>query len=219
MLKNIWRNYQRYIKVSGRESKLALIFGIIGALSETFSIYLLANLITNLDKKNLIINIKFLNQIFFSKEIYILLFLISAIFSALLYFFSNKNIVRAKCLIEKFVREEITNTALNLQWEYYIQMSQGDISKSILSEGQNISEGYMYFISAITYSFIAITYFIACLILVPDTFFILIIYAVFAFRIYLFYSRKADEFGKDLSNITSNIGKWTSSIFNNLKYL
>ena len=219
MIKNIWRNYKRYIKVAGKESKLAIIFGVIGALSETFSIYLLANLITNLDKKNLFISIKFLNQIVLSKEIYIFLFLISAIFSALLYFISNKNIVKAKCLIEKFVRKEITNLSLNIQWEYYIKMSQGDISKSILSEGQNISEGYMYFISAITYSFIAITYFFACLLLVPDTFFILIIYAIFAFRIYLFYSRKADQFGKDLSNITSNIGKWTASIFNNLKYL
>ena len=219
MLKNIWRNYKRYIKVSGKESKIALIFGIIGALSETFSIYLLANLITNLDKKNLIIDIKFFNQINFSKEIYILFFLISAIISAFLYFLSNKNIVRAKCLIEKFVREEITDLTLNIQWEYYLKISQGDISKSILSEGQNIAEGYMYFISAITYSFIAITYFFACLILVPDTFFILLIYAIFAFRIYLFYSKKADEFGKDLSKITSNIGQWTASIFNNLKYL
>ena len=129
-----------------------------------------------LDKKNLLISIKFLNQILISKEIYIFLFLISAIFSAILYFISNKNIVKAKCLIEKFVRKEITNLSLNIQWEYYIKMSQGDISKSILSEGQNISEGYMYFISAITYSFIAITYFSACLLLVPDTFFILIIY-------------------------------------------
>ena len=219
MIKNIWRNYKRYIKVAGKESKLAIIFGVIGALSETFSIYLLANLITNLDKKNLFISIKFLNQIVLSKEIYIFLFLISAIFSAILYFISNKNIVKAKCKIEKFVRKEITNLSLNIQWEYYIQISQGDISKSILSEGQNISEGYMYFISAITYSFIAITYFFACLLLVPDTFFILIIYAIFAFRIYLFYSRKADQFGKNLSNITSNIGKWTASIFNNLKYL
>ncbi len=219
MLNNIWRNYKRYIKVSNKESKLAVLFGVIGALSETFSIYLLANLITNLDKNKLIININFLNQVYFSKEIYILLFLISAILSAFLYFLSNKNIVRAKCQIEKFVREEITDLTLNIKWEYYIQISQGDISKSILSEGQNISEGYMYFISAITYSFIAITYFIACLILVPDTFFILIIYALFAFRIYLFYSRKADQFGKNLSNITSNIGQWTSSIFNNLKYL
>ena len=107
MLKNIWLNYKRYIKVSGKESKIALIFGIIGALSETFSIYLLANLITNLDKKNLIINIKFFNQINFSKEIYILFFLISAIISAFLYFLSNKNIVRAKCLIEKFVRKKL----------------------------------------------------------------------------------------------------------------
>ena len=100
MLKNIWKNYHRYIKITGKESKLAVIFGVIGALSETFSIYLLANLTTNLDKKNLFINIKFLNQIAFTKEIYIFLFLMSAILSALLYFLSNKNIVRAKCLIE-----------------------------------------------------------------------------------------------------------------------
>ena len=52
-----------------------------------------------------------------------------------------------------------------------------------------------------------------------NTFLMLIIYAIFAFRIYLYYSRKADKFGKDLSNITSNIGHWTSAIFNNLKYL
>ena len=219
MLKNIWENYYRYIKISNKESKLAIFSGIIGALLETFSIYLLANVITNLDKKNLVINIQSANQILFSKEIYILLFLISAIISATFYYFSNKNIVKAKCLIEKFVREEITDITLNIKWEYYLQISQGDISKSIISEGQNISEGYMYFISAITYSCIAFTYFIACLILVPDTFFILIIYALFAFRIYLFYSRKADEFGKDLSNITSNIGNLSSAIFNNLKYL
>ena len=74
MLKNVWINYQRYIKVAQKQSKLALIFGVIGALSETFSIYLLANLISNLDKNNLIINIKFLKQISFSKEIYILFF-------------------------------------------------------------------------------------------------------------------------------------------------
>ena len=74
MLKNIWKNYRRYINVSSKESKLAVILGIIGALSETFSIYLLANLITNLDKKDLLINIQFLDEIYFSKEIYILFF-------------------------------------------------------------------------------------------------------------------------------------------------
>jgi len=108
---------------------------------------------------------------------------------------------------------------LNIKWEYYLKISQGDISKSIISEGQNISEGYMYFLSAITYSIIAFTYFVACLILVPNTFFILIIYAFFAYRIYIFYSRKANLYGKNLSNMTSNIGKWTAAIFNNLKYL
>ena len=44
MLKNIWKNYSRYISVSQKESKLAVILGTIGALSETFS---------RLDEKNI----------------------------------------------------------------------------------------------------------------------------------------------------------------------
>ena len=219
MIKKIWTDYSRYLKVSQRESYLALSFGIIGALLETFSIYLLANLITNLGYKNSVIVIEGFNKFGLRKEICILIFFIAALLSAISYFISNKNIIIAKCQIERFVREEITDLTLNIKWEYYLKISQGDISKAIISEGQNISEGYLYFISAITYTFIAVTYLIACLILVPNTFLILLIYGIFAYRIYIYYSEKADYFGKNLSSITSNIGSWTSAIFNNLKYL
>ena len=219
MIKKIWKDYSRYLKVSRKESKLALSFGIIGALLETLSIYLLSNLITNLGYKNSIILIEGFNKFGLRKEICILIFFMAALLSAISYFISNKNIIIAKCKIERFVREEITDLTLNIKWEYYLQISQGDISKAIISEGQNISEGYLYFISAITYTFIAVTYLIACLIFVPNTFLILLVYGIFAYRIYIFYSEKADYFGKNLSSITSNIGSWTSAIFNNLKYL
>ena len=219
MIKKIWKDYSRYLKVSQKESNLALSFGIIGALLETFSIYLLANIITNLGYKNSVIVIEGFNKFGLRKEICILIFFIAALLSAISYFISNKNIIIAKCQIERFVREEITDLTLNIKWEYYLKISQGDISKAIISEGQNISEGYLYFISAITYTFIAITYLIACLILVPNTFLILLVYGIFAYRIYIYYSEKADYFGKNLSSITSNIGSWTSAIFNNLKYL
>ena len=219
MIKKIWKDYSRYLKVSQKESNLALSFGIIGAFLETFSIYLLANIITNLGYKNSVIVIEGFNKFGLRKEICILIFFIAALLSAISYFISNKNIIIAKCQIERFVREEITDLTLNIKWEYYLKISQGDISKAIISEGQNISEGYLYFISAITYTFIAVTYLIACLILVPNTFLILLVYGIFAYRIYIYYSEKADYFGKNLSSITSNIGSWTSAIFNNLKYL
>ena len=149
----------------------------------------------------------------------ILIFITFASLSAFLYYLSNKNVVKAKTKIERFVRDEITNLTLDIKWEYFLKLSQGDISKSIIAEGQNISEGFMYFISAINYSLIAFIYFITCLILVPESFLILIIYAIFAFRIYIFYSKKADKFGRRLSEMTTNIGKWSAAIFNNLKYL
>ena len=219
MIRNIWQNYKRYLNVANKESKFALAFGIFAAFFETLSIYLLANLITNLENNEFIINLKIFQLNYLSKEIHIIVFILSAAFSAFLYYLSNKSVVKAKSKIERFIRKEITDLTINIKWEYYLRLSQGDIAKSIISEGQNISEGFMYFLSSIIYSTIAITYFFACLILVPDTFLVLIIYAIFAIRIYVYYSRKADYYGKDLSKITSNIGKWTASIFNNLKYL
>ena len=218
MIRDIWKNYYRYTKVSKKESRFALLFGTLGAFLETFSIYLLANLITSLGYKNNNLKIGFLDLSNSTQETYII-FIISATLAAYIYFLSNKNIIKAKCATERFIREEITDLTLNIKWEYFLQISQGDISKSIISEGQNISEGYMYFLQAITFSLISIIYFISCLIFVPKTFFILIIYALFAFRIYIFYSKKTDKYGKNLSRITSNIAKWTSGIFNNLKYL
>lgn len=219
MIKQIWGNYYRYLKVSRTESYFALSLGVLGAFLETFSICLLANLITNLNNDNQYLNISNLTEIYLKKDLQIILFVISATSSAIIYFLSNKNIVRAKCKIERFIREEITNITLNVKWEYYLKLSQGDISKSIVSEGQNISEGFMYFLQSFTYALIAITYFFICLIFVPDTFLILIFYGFLAFRIYIYYSKKAMLLGKDLSNITSNIGNWTASIFNNLKYI
>ena len=48
---------------------------------------------------------------------------------------------------------------------------------------------------------------------------ILIFYAFIAFRIYKYYSKEANKLGRNLSLITSNIGKSSSAIFNNLKYI
>jgi ABC-type bacteriocin/lantibiotic exporter with double-glycine peptidase domain len=48
---------------------------------------------------------------------------------------------------------------------------------------------------------------------------ILVIYGFLAYRIYIYFSKQAILLGNDLSSITSNIGVWTASIFNNLKYI
>ena len=152
MIKQIWNNYCRYLNIAKKESFLAFTFGILGAFFETFSIYLLANLITNLDIEKSNFQIKYLETIFFNKNIIIIIFLLSAVFSALIYYLSNKYIIKAKCKVERLVREEITDLTLNIRWEYFLKISQGDISKSIIAEGQNISEGYMYFLQSLTES-------------------------------------------------------------------
>ena len=80
MINQIWKNYYRYLNLSRKESFLAFTFGILGAFFETFSIYLLANLITNLDIEKSNFQIKYLETIFFNKNIIIIIFLLSAVF-------------------------------------------------------------------------------------------------------------------------------------------
>ena len=134
-------------------------------------------------------------------------------------FISNKYLVVCKSKLERLIRRDITERTLELDWPYFINIDQGEISKKIIAEGEQISTGFMYFLSAIIFFFISITYFLICLFLVKNTLIILIFYAFIAFRIYKHYSIKASLLGKNLSLITSNIGKSSSAIFNNLKYI
>ena len=113
MFRNIWNNYYRYYRVSNKESNLAIIFGIFGAFLETFSIYILANIITSLGYANNEVNLKFLEFSNINLEIF-LIFIFSAILSAYLYYLSNKNIIKVKCIIERFIRQEITDLTLKL---------------------------------------------------------------------------------------------------------
>ena len=173
MLLTLWKNYSRYIRISDKETKISIICGILGAFVETTSIFYLSKIIIELNSNPTFKN----DKLDFSSPIilYTIIFILFGLCSAYIYFISNKNIIKAKSIVERHIREEITELTLKINWEYYIKISQGDIAKSIISEGQNISEGYMYFLSAITYICISIAYFLVCLILVPNTFFLLIL--------------------------------------------
>ena len=90
MINELWISYKRYIRISNKESIFAILFGILGAFFETIAIYLLANLITGIENKNVIINSNLIKLNLVNKEFAIIFFISAALFSAILYFFSNK---------------------------------------------------------------------------------------------------------------------------------
>ena len=85
MIKQLWSNYKRYISVSKHESILAVVFGIIGAFSETLSIYLLANLLTSIEKNKNILNTNIIELNSTNKEFTIVFFLISGLLLSLIH--------------------------------------------------------------------------------------------------------------------------------------
>ena len=214
MIKELSSCYFVFFKETKKESIIAIFTGIIGAITETIAIYFLSEVIKNLEY--LRISDKLLN-INLAKGPF--LFLVLSIISSIIFFISNKYLVICKSKLERIIRKDITQRIIELDWPYFINLDQGEISKTIISEGEQISTGFMYFLSAIIFFLISCTYFVICLFLVKNTLILLILYAFIAFRIYKYYSREASRLGKNLSLITSNIGKSSSAIFNNLKYI
>ena len=216
MIKELISNYSVFIKKTKKESLIAISSGIIGAITETIAIYYLSKIIRNLEYIKINPEI---NNSSFDLITGLIIFLVFSIFSSIIYFISNKYLVVGKSRLERIIRKEITERTLAIDWPYFIKLDQGEISKTIITEGEQISLGYFYFLSAITFLLISTTYFIICIFLVKNTLIILIFYALIAYKIYEYYSKKARRLGKNLSLITSNIGQSSSSIFNNLKYI
>ena len=214
MIKELSSCYFVFFKEIRRESIIAIVAGIIGAITETIAIYFLSDVIKNLEY--LRISDEFLNNNLANGPF---IFLVLSILSSIIFFISNKYLVICKSKLERIIRKDITKRIIELDWPYFINLDQGEISKNIIAEGEQISTGYMYFLSAIIFFLISCTYFLICLFLVKNTLILLIICAFIAFRIYKYFSREASRLGKNLSLITSNIGKSSSAIFNNLKYI
>ena len=218
MIKELFIGYSKFFVRTKEYSLVALFSGVFGAISETIAIFYLSEIIKVLEFKN---SISFNEEGILNTSIifYLLIFLSFSIISASIYFISNKYTVKSKSKLERIIRKEITDLTLEIDWPYFIQLDQGEISKTIIIEGEQIATGYMYFLSAISYILISLTYLIACLFLVRSTLLILIIYSLIAYNIFKYYSIKTKNLGRNLSSISSSIGKSSSAIFNNLKFI
>ena len=166
MIKQLISSYYGFLKETKKESIIAILTGIFGALTETIAIYYLSQIIRNLE--TLKINNTELN-LGINQEKGLFIFLIFAIISSIIFFISNKYLVICKSKLERIIRRDITERILNLDWPYFINLDQGEISKKVLAEGEQISTGFMYFLSAIIFFSISVTYLIICFFLVKNT--------------------------------------------------
>ena len=151
MIKQLISSYYDFFKEIKKESIIAILAGIFGALTETIAIYYLSEIIRNLE------NFKISNtelSLGINQEKGLFIFLIFSIISSIIFFISNKYLVICKSKLERIIRWDITERILELDWPYFINLDQGDISKMIIAEGEQISTGFMHFLSAVIFFFI-----------------------------------------------------------------
>ncbi len=218
MIRELINNYWEFIIRFKKEALVAILSSIIGAFSEAYSIYILVGIINEIKYNNVYAEGNSLLNT--ETNLYLLgFFIFFAVLASIMYFLSQKYALRIKSLVEKLVRDKTTEALMRMEWAYFLRLKQGDIAKSIIAEGEQISMGCMYVISGITYFCISLTYFCLSLFLVRDSLMLLILYSIFAFKIYEKFSQRAKRLGKNLSSITSTIGNTSGAIFGNLKYL
>ena len=90
MIKELFLNYSSFVKVTKKESIIAIFSGIIGAITETVAIYFLAEIIRNLEylklsDKDLNLDINLAEGA--------LIFLIFCVASSIIFFIYNKYLV------------------------------------------------------------------------------------------------------------------------------
>ena len=130
MIKELFISYSKFFLKTRKYSSIALFSGVFGAISETIAIFYLSEIIKIIEFKNSISfkeeGILNNNNIFF----YLIIFLSFSIISASIYFISNKYTVKSKSKLERIIRKEITDLTLEIDWPYFIQLDQGEISKT-----------------------------------------------------------------------------------------
>lgn len=146
------------------------------------------------------------------------IFVILGIFSAALRMLGDSLLLILRTRIEEHARIKVGDSLLNMQWSRYLALRLGDISKSIIIEGQQMGVGCQTFLQALGAALVAAAYLvIAVAISLKLTLFSLLFGAIVGVGYYL-ASKRARKHADRLSGLVSTIGDQIADIFGNLKF-
>ncbi len=145
-------------------------------------------------------------------------FVVLALCSAIFRSISEIMSLKIKTKVESYIRYELTNILINMEWKDYIKLKLGDISKAMVVEGMQIGSGVMYLIMGFSMISASICYLVWTIYLSYELTFYTLIFGIFAAIIYIVGLKFAKKYSDQLSSIVSDIGDKTNELYGNMKY-
>lgn len=148
----------------------------------------------------------------------LLLFVILVFLSTSIRTWAEVLLLKIKTVVEKSVRDRMTDALLGMQWASFMDIQQGDISKSLVMEGLQIGTGAQHAVSAWASALAAGCYFVVAVAISPVLAAMAVAFGVVCAGIYVLGARRVRSSSDALSHLSGQISEASASIFGNLKF-
>jgi ABC-type multidrug transport system fused ATPase/permease subunit len=149
----------------------------------------------------------------------LVLFAAFGLLSALLRLFSEAKALRIRAYVEVETRERMAEALLDVDWQRFIALRQGEIAKSLLMEGNQIAYGVRLFVMGLgtllaTFTFLLMAWWIS-----PEMTSYTLAFGAGAAFVYRAASRPVRRNVEHLSRLLGSIGTKVTDVFGNLKFI
>lgn len=127
-------------------------------------------------------------------------------------------LVKVKTVIEKRVRQTMTDALLGMRWSRFISVRQGDIGKAMVMEGLQIGTGAQHLVGAWGSALAAACYFVMAVFISPSLAGMSLLFGAFGGLVYVLGARRVRRSADALSRMSGEIGERVNDVFGNLKY-
>lgn len=145
-------------------------------------------------------------------------FFLFGMLTALLMYLSEITRVKLRVRIEERFRGLMSRALLDMEWQHFISLKTGDISKSIVIEGFQTGVGAYAFARGVGNGLIALVFLGAAFFVSLEMTLYTLCFGVLGVCAYKFVSKKAHRHTDKISGMLGGIGDLIGNIFNSLKF-
>lgn len=145
-------------------------------------------------------------------------FILLGVIAATLRLFSDNGVLWVRSHIEKQLRTDMSNEALNMSWAHFVTMQLGDLSKAIVEEGFRVGIGCYSFLHALGAISVVGFFLILSFIVSTELTLYTLIFGALGVLCYLLFNKLAIKHSSGLSSLQSEIGNQATELFGNMKF-
>lgn len=148
----------------------------------------------------------------------LVIFAILGLLTAVFRFVGEASLLRIRTRVEESARREMSQALLKMNWERYLSMRVGDISKAMLAEAVQMSVAAHLFLQGVAAMFVAVGYLVIAIVISPKMTAFTLLFGLIGVGVYYLSWLGSRRHTRELSKLMTSIGEEVNDIFGNLKF-